>query len=86
MHKVLKDHTNNEVLINAYYERIFYYPENNDKAAGILFEKSKREIDEVLFIKFLYKQAKGYLKKMYEDRIEKANEKMKNTSDGMLHY
>lgn len=77
-----RDYTKDEVLINEYYEKIFYYPENNDKAAGILFEKSKREIDEVLFIKFLYKQSKGYLKKMYEDRIEKANEKIKNTPDG----
>lgn len=72
-----KDYSNDDVVINEYYHQIFYYPEDTTEPAGILFEKTREEIDEALFIKHLYKQAKLLMKKKYDERIEKSSEKIK---------
>lgn len=79
-----KDETREEgVLINENYDRIFRYEEGYDEAGnkkyrqGILFQKSKNEIDEVLFIKYLYRSARTYKKQFLEGQIERLNKKIK---------
>lgn len=71
------------VLINENYDRIFRYEEGYDEEGdkkyrqGILFQKSKNEIDEVLFIKYLYRSARTFKKKFLEEQIEKIKIKIK---------
>ena len=77
-----RDYTRDDVIINEFYHQIFFYSTNGNIPSGILFEKNRDEIDEALFIKYLYKLSKNYLKKRYEERIEKSNEKIKNLSPG----
>lgn len=78
-----KDYSNDDVVINEYYHQIFYYPEASGEVPGVLFARSRSEIDEALFVKYLYKQSKLYMKKMYEERILKTSEKIKELPDGM---
>lgn len=73
-----KDYSNDDVVINEYYHQIFYYPKDNKETPGILFLKSREDIDEALFIKYLYKQAKLKMKKIYEERIERASQKLRD--------
>lgn len=68
-----KDASDTEYLVNAYYDQIFYLSEEDDKK-GVLFQKSKEEIDEALFVKYLYIQARNKMKKSYDERIAKCNE------------
>ncbi|MBR2295675.1 MAG: AIPR family protein [Clostridiales bacterium] len=83
-----KDDTRSEtVLINDSYDRIFRYEIDNDGdqpiKQGILFQKNKYEIDEVLFIKYLYRAARTEKKKFLEDMIEQSNNKIADSlSDG----
>ena len=48
----------------------------DDDKKGIIFEKSKKEIDEALFIKYLYTQSKNQMKKYYDTQIAQCNEKI----------
>lgn len=72
-----RDYSKDDVVINEYYHQIFYYPDDTTETAGVLFEKTREEIDEALFVKYLYKQAKTLMKKKYDERINKAGEKIK---------
>jgi hypothetical protein len=71
------------VLINESYDRLFRYDvepsDNEDKKQkqGILFQKNKYEIDEVLFIKYLYRAARTKKKNFFEEKIEQSNSKIK---------
>lgn len=76
-----RDYSNDDVIINEYYHQIFFYPENSGETPGILFSKSREDIDEALFIKYLYKQAKLKMKKTYETRIERTSEKLRELSE-----
>lgn len=72
------DYTQSDFVINKIYHDIFNYDESKENC-GILFKKSKAQIDEALFVQHLYKEAKKYLKKVYQERIataeiQKANE------------
>lgn len=73
------DYSKEEFTINADYHKIFHY-DNDTEMSGILFKKTKREIDELLFIAYLYKESKKFLKKVYEQRLEKQYE-MLTTAD-----
>lgn len=57
-------------MLNEFYHHIFHYDAYDPK--GILFKKEKTEIDELLFIHYLYKEAKKSLNKVYKARIEQA--------------
>ena len=70
-----KDGSDAEYLINEYYDEIFYLSEEDDKK-GILFQRSKEEIDEALFIKYLYVQARNKMKKTYDENIAKCNQRI----------
>lgn len=65
-----------EYIVNEYYDEIFYLSKTDDKK-GVLFQKTKREIDEALFIKYLYQQARNKMRKIYDNRIIDSNEKIK---------
>lgn len=66
-----------EYTINSDYHKIFNFSSDIDKC-GVLFQKSKDEIEELLFISYLYKESKKYLKNKYSKRLE--NEKLKLNS------
>lgn len=68
-----KDGSDEEYLVNAYYDQIFYFVKSDDKK-GILFQKSKEEIDEALFVKYLYIQARNKMKKHYDETIANCNQ------------
>lgn len=74
------DYSQEDYVINEDYHKIFNYSDEDDKC-GILFRKTKDEIDEVLFIAYLYKESKRYLKKTYVERIEKANNLLINADE-----
>lgn len=64
------DYKQSEFLLNEYYHKIFHFDAYNPQ--GILFKKDKKDIDELLFVHFLYKEAKKDLNKVYKMRIENA--------------
>ena len=80
-----------DILRNENYDKIFRYEPymmaNKDiqnekiRKRGILFEKSKYEIDEVLFIKYLYKCARTEKKKQLQRAIDKIAEELDQESD-----
>lgn len=83
-----KDDTRAEgVLINDNYDRIFRYEVevdedgNRKQKQGVLFQKTKQEIDEVLFVKFLYRAARTAKKNFLEGKIEQTNAKIKEALD-----
>lgn len=81
-----KDDTRAEgVLINDNYDRIFRYEVDEDgnkkHKQGVLFQKTKQEIDEVLFIKFLYRAARTTKKNFLEEKIEQTNAKIREALD-----
>lgn len=69
------DYKQTEYLVNEYYHKIFNNDQFNDKGLGVLFTKKPEEIDEILFIHYLYKESKKNLIKIYKERIKKAEAK-----------
>lgn len=79
-----KDSKTKGVLVNADYQKIFNYVEQNHTPVstgdteldaiinnpGILFSVDKYDVDELLFVKFLYRAARTQLKNFYESRME----------------
>ena len=85
-----------DVLINESYDKIFKYvsPESEVKQdeddetedavkvkKGVLFEKSKYDIDELLFIKHLYKFARTEKKKQLQKAIDTTSQKIENETE-----
>lgn len=68
------DYKQNEYLLNEYYHKIFHFDTYNSQ--GILFKKGKKEIDELLFAHFLYKEAKKSLIRVYKGRITQAQDSL----------
>ena len=66
---------NDNVLLNESYDQLF----NPEK--GILFSKTKEEIDELLFVYFLYKKSKKKLVKIYSKKIDDFKEVLENCND-----
>lgn len=69
------DYTQSDYIINPIYHEIFFYDDKNPDNCGILFKKSKVEIDELLFVQQLYKEAKKVFKSAYSERINNLQEK-----------
>lgn len=61
---------NSEFIVNREYHRIFNYDEDNEENNGLIFRRSKEEIDELLFWVALYKESRKYLKKYYDEQIQ----------------
>lgn len=62
------DFTNDEVIINEIYHRIFNFDENNPEKNGEVFKLTKKEIDEALFARQLYKDSLTKLRATYQKR------------------
>lgn len=76
------DYKQETYVLNEYYHNIFHYSNNPDKMSdGILFRKSKDDINELLFVQYLYKLAKRYMSDQYKERISDARERYENSSD-----
>lgn len=89
---------NKGVLVNLDYQRIFNYlspdfepvltgDQEIDKVVnnpGILFSVDKYEVDEVLFIKYLYRLSRVQLKNFYEDQMENLRQKIEDSSDDSI--
>ena len=69
-------------MLNEFYHRIFYYDAYDPN--GILFKKERTEIDELLFIHYLYKEAKKSLNKVYKARIEQAKISLDSCDDDQI--
>ena len=67
-------------LLNQYYHRLFHYGAG-DTSEGILFKKSKDEINELLFVHYLYKAAKKNLLSIYKERISNAIAQLESCED-----
>ena len=72
----------NEYVLNKIYHDVFCFDEDIEKC-GMLFRKTKYEIDEALFVQQLYKESKTYLRKQYKERIATEQEKLEIASDAM---
>lgn len=79
-----KDPKTKGVLVNTDYQKIFNYVDSKHAQIstgdteldaiinnpGILFTVDKYDVDELLFVKYLYRAARTQLKKFYESRME----------------
>lgn len=63
------DYKKSDYLLNEFYHRIFYYDAYDPN--GILFKKERTEIDELLFIHYLYKEAKKVLTKYIRQELSR---------------
>ena len=67
-------------LLNEYYHRLFHYA-SGDASQGILFKKSKEDINELLFVHYLYKLSKKNLIAEYKKRILEAQDQLDKCED-----
>ena len=67
-------------LLNEYYHRLFHYA-SGDASQGILFKKSKEDINELLFVHYLYKLSKKNLISEYKKRILEAQDQLEKCED-----
>ncbi|MBP3371132.1 MAG: AIPR family protein, partial [Clostridia bacterium] len=71
------DYNQTEYTINKIYHDVFNLDENNPLNNGLIFTKRKQDIDEVLFVRQLYKECKKWMKAVYIERnaslIERRN-------------
>lgn len=56
--------------MNEIYHRVFNLNESDETQNGILFRKTKNEVDELLFSQQLYKEGKNYLKAKVQARLD----------------
>ncbi|MDP4143107.1 MAG: AIPR family protein [Bacillota bacterium] len=77
--KTLFNNTSQDIYtLNEDYNSIFNYNKDNLLENGILFNKSKEDINELLFVAKLYKEARSYLKKDYTEKIENFGKRNEN--------
>ena len=67
-------------LLNEYYHRLFNFSSDDDQK-GILFKKQKEEINELLFVNYLFKLSKNDLIAEYKSRILDANTQLDECAD-----
>ncbi len=67
-------------LLNEYYHRLFHYA-SGDASQGILFKKTKEDINELLFVHYLYKLSKKNLISEYKKRILEAQDQLDKCED-----
>ena len=66
------DYTQSEYVINKIYHDVFNWDENDSSKNGAIFKRTKVEIDELLFVQQLYKEAKHVYKDILMKRVETA--------------
>ena len=75
------DYTQTEYVINKIYHDVFNWDEADSSKNGVIFTKTKREIEEALFVQQLYKESKRVMRKTYNDRIIQAKERKEAATD-----
>lgn len=75
------DFSQSEFTINKIYHDIFHWDKENADNNGVAFTKKKTEIDELLFVQHLYKEAKRLMKSTLTERISRAQEQKENTTN-----
>jgi len=68
------DYTQSKYIINKIYHDVFNWDESDAEKNGILFKKTKKDIDEVLFVQQMYKEAKRVMKARLGERVAKLQE------------
>ncbi len=66
-------------LLNEYYHKLFHY--DGEKSEGILFKKNKEDINELLFVYYLYKESKKNLLAEYRKRISDVQARLEGCDD-----
>lgn len=79
------DYSQTAYTMNAIYHKVFNYDEQNPSESGILFRKSKNEIDELLFSQQLYKEGKRYLKEAIQKRLDRERAQLDVADDAQKH-
>ena len=69
------DYTQTDYKINKIYHEVFNWDEDEPANNGIIFKKTKKEIDEVLFVQQLYKETKKNYRDILNDRNQKLLDK-----------
>ena len=75
------DFTQKDVVINSNYESIFKWEGIGSPNNGVLFQRTKAEIDEALFVWQLYKESKKYLRADFSKQISVNEEKKVREQD-----
>ena len=70
-----------DFVINEIYHDVFNYDEKDSSKNGILFQKSKTSIDELLFAQQLYKEAKKSMRNRLIEKIAKEQQKKLSLTD-----
>lgn len=73
------DYKQQDYLLNKYYHDIFHF--DYDSPEGILFQKGKEDIDELLFAYYLYKESKKILIRKYKEKIEEFQDKLNKANN-----
>ena len=75
------DYKQEEFLLNETYDKLFRCSPTKDRHIGILFKKSKEEINELLFVYYLYKLSKKMLISYYKKKIEETQKNIEECDD-----
>lgn len=75
------DYTHEDYTVNKHYHLIFNHDKEHPEQNGILFRKSKNDIEEALFINHLYNLSSNAKKAELRNNITKYNEKYNACSD-----
>ncbi len=76
------DRQSDSVLINEYYDKLFHYtPGGPEQEQGLLVSKSKEEINELLFVYYLYTLSKKQLISLYKEKATERRERLQDCRD-----
>ena len=74
------DYKQQDYLLNKYYDKLFHYDAAKG-SHGELFKRGKKEIDELLFVYYLFKLSKKNYIRLIKDRINVIKKQLNNPTD-----
>ena len=74
------DYKQQDYLLNKYYDKLFHYDAAKG-SHGELFKRGKKEIDELLFVYYLFKLSKKNYISLIKDRINVIKKQLNNPTD-----
>ncbi len=81
------DYKQNEFMVNESYHKIFHWTACREtQNEGIIFSKTKKEINELLFIQYLYGKARKILDTHYKEKIAEQRNLLDKASDDMKDH
>lgn len=75
------DYSQTDYTLNEIYHKVFNFVADDSDKNGVLQNKRKTDIDELLFSQQLYKESKTALKKIYQARIDSFENKKLSASE-----